>query len=78
MGTVRPGKGAPRLILLYKKGDEKVPSNRKPISLQNALYRFSLQNALIKKEKIVLGHCVYAAVWAKRLAVWATEAGAIS
>ena len=47
-------------ILLYKKGDEKVPSNWRPISLQNALYK------------------VYAAVWAKRLAVWATEAGTIS
>ena len=47
-------------ILLYKKGDEGIPSNWRPISLQSAIYK------------------IYAAVWAKRLASWATEAGAIS
>ena len=47
-------------ILLYKKGDEGVPSNWHPISLQNAVYK------------------LYAAVWEKKLASGASEAGAIS
>ena len=47
-------------ILLYKKGDKSVPSNWRPISLQNAVYK------------------IYAALWAKRLATWASEAEIIS
>ena len=47
-------------ILLYKKGDQSVPSNWRPISLQNAVYK------------------IYAALWAKRLASWASEAEIIS
>ena len=47
-------------ILLYKKGDQSVPSNWRPISLQNAVYK------------------IYAALWAKRLASWPSEAEIIS
>ena len=48
------------IVLIYKKGEESLPSNWRPISLQNAIFK------------------LYAAVWARRLAEWARETGAIS
>ena len=47
-------------ILVFKKGDEALPGNWRPISLQNAVYK------------------IYAAIWDRRLASWASETGAVS